>query len=260
MPAGSNAMRGKQGFQATVRPEMDLDSLDGFGAPEQQAIAPVVPIEDRRSSAIGLPSGWEPTDTYPLPQANDMQKIPAVLEAIDAGADTPESVSIALGMTTRQGSYYANSAGYLGLAEVDRTTTPNSWTLTGLGEQMHNSAPEDQARIMAEMVDNISDADFISTDEGGEDFKSDAEVGGLSEATAGRRLSSMRSWRIQTANGGDFALSISDSSDEVSPRLGEAVAKAKDERRLVAAKLPTETETCDRCFTKKALNGTCGCD
>ncbi|WIB65619.1 hypothetical protein [Curtobacterium sp. MCBD17_040] len=55
-------------------------------------------------------------DAFPFPQANDLEKVITVVDAVGEHANTSGAIADTIGVSAeREGTYYADAAGYLGL-------------------------------------------------------------------------------------------------------------------------------------------------
>jgi hypothetical protein len=110
----------------------------------------------------------------PVPQANSLPKIAAVVDAVSAGANEPAIVADALDVVSRQGSYYLNAAAYFGYVE----NTSDGWQLTDDGELFYLSTAPERAADMRQRIAEFPEIDTAQ----------------LSSSTAQRREASMKSW------------------------------------------------------------------
>lgn len=217
----------------------------------------VINLNDRRHFASL--HDWEPDTDYPYPQANNLEHVISVVDIVDAGANTSDSIAVALDMGDRQGGYYTNAAAWLGLVEVDKSTEPYSWHLTGLGQEMRDCDPESRARLMGEMVSRIDDANLLAAE--GEDALTRALSGDdLADDTVARRVASMRSWVASTSDSSTLGSAISDAEAGWSTRIAAASNTAREQyeaaRRAREAAEPVE-EFCGSCFMTLPKTGIC---
>lgn len=199
-------------------------------------------------------------ETYPVPQANSLESVSAAVSAVAADVNTPSSVAQALDMDDRQGAYYLNAAGYLGLVESDRDyeTGAALWRLTALGEEMTRLDDEQRAALIVELAESTpAVAGFRENGlSGAEDAI--AERAELGEETIGRRAATASSWAA-AIDAHDFAHSEAQITELARDRFATAAASAKTERAaLAAARVEKAPEYCPNCFTQLPASGVCG--
>ncbi len=85
-----------------------------------------------------------------VPQADDFNKVLKLVDAVDAGYNTPEAVADYFGFTERQSYYYAEAARFLGLL----TLTHGYFELTDRALELLAASPEEQRDLIAKMVVN----------------------------------------------------------------------------------------------------------
>ena len=208
-----------------------------------------------------LPSLIDAIDeSFPVPQANSLESVSATVSAVAADINTPASVSQALDLHERQGSYYLNAAGYLGLVEVDSDyeTGAGIWRLTGLGEQMTHMADHERAALIAELAE--STPAVAGFRENGLEGAADAiaENSDLGEETIARRVATASSWAA-TIDALDYATSEARITEAARGRFELAAAAAKAERaQLIAERQPKEPSLCMNCFVQLPASGVCG--
>lgn len=198
--------------------------------------------------------------TFPYPQANDLDKVVAVTDLVDGGADTADAVAHGLDMHPRQGAYYANAAGYLGLLESEKTTGVTTYRLTELGHAFTSSDPAGRAEMLTHMVTGMDDVQIVSED-GQAELARQLQMDGLDEATANRRAATIGSWAEQTDATTRLELQISDSCDGARSRCSEAAERARTQReeaRRATARTEPRREICSDCNTEIGPAGNCG--
>jgi hypothetical protein len=88
--------------------------------------------------------------TIDIPQANDLQKVVATLQAIADGHTAPQAIAAVLGVAPRHGSYYLHAARILGFVTLDRRSLHAS--LTEPGNALLRAASEDERRQLLRVV------------------------------------------------------------------------------------------------------------
>jgi hypothetical protein len=207
-----------------------------------------------------LPSYTEAIDeSYPVPQANRLEQVSAAVAAVANDVNTPGSVAQALDMDHRQGAYYLNAAGYLGLVESDPSYDGGSaWRLTALGEEMQRLDDDERAQLVVELAE--ATPAVAGFRENGLEGASDAisERAELGEDTTARRAATASSWAA-AIDAHDFARGEAQINEDARGRFAIAAAAAKAEREaLVAARTPKPVEYCGECFTALPVTGVCG--
>ncbi len=102
--------------------------------------------EQQRLDELLEPDRQHPRDL--VPQADDLNKIVQVLEAVEAGTEDSEAVAARLAFDPRQARYYREAADYLGLLE------PGSWQATAAGRQLVRAGPRQRRALLARAVVN----------------------------------------------------------------------------------------------------------
>lgn len=201
---------------------------------------------------------WEPDYDYPYPQANNLESVALVADAVEGGATTPDAIAEALDLSTRQGAYYANAAAYMGLIEADRGEHCTSYSLTGLGETFTVSDADDRAEMMAQMVGSLDDAALVAAD-GAEVLKAQLERDGLAPETAQRRAECMKSWATATDDRTGLSRAIASESDATRNRIAGAAQTARTQREAARkAAVPEPTyNLCPSCFIAMPATNVC---
>lgn len=187
---------------------------------------------------------------FPAPQADRLDKVAVAVDAIAAGADTPDAVAESLGMTqARNGHMYGDAAGYLGLVDIVNEN-PKHYGLTPLGEQFVEMDPEDRSAMLNTLV---ADTDLVQThnDRGDGGVEELLEERGYGGETVTRRAQTAASWAKHVENAETLDL-----SDEISATRARAIEAAKKiERKREEAK----PEICTECWMQKSVDGSCSC-
>lgn len=208
-----------------------------------------------------LPSLTDAIDeSFPIPQANSLESVSATVSAVAADVNTPSAVAQALDMDDRQGSYYLNAAGYLGLVEVDADyeTGAGVWRLTGLGEQMTHMPANERAALIAELAEStpaVAGYRENGTAGAGDAIAENSELG---DETIARRAATASSWAA-TIDALDYAANEARITEAARGRFELAAAAAKTERDVIlAARAPKAAQICDSCFMEMPTSGACG--
>ncbi|MPV50152.1 hypothetical protein GCG21_09065 [Pseudactinotalea sp. HY160] len=228
-----------------------------------EAARPPAPISLHagRGTSDLLPGDYEVDDSFPYPQANDLDKIACTVDAVDAGANTHEAIAESLGVHDREGAYYADAAGYLGLLEPVPGEEVRTYSCTSLGQQMTLADNEDRARLMAGMLDHVPAVAIY--DEGGEEAVTDLyNLDGLSETTATRRAATIRSWVGQINDPRHLAGSVRTCRMQTINRAGPAALQAQEAARRRSeqrARAEQPPAICPECFMQIPSSGMCDC-
>lgn len=275
-----NAIKGKQGFQATGRKAPDSPTpaprtgrpalLPGDG--EDSSLAQATQTWERLSreevAARQVSEAHNVVDltmfrvetSYPVPQANSLSKVAAAVDAIEDGAVTDDAVAHAIGVSQRQGAYYANAAAYLGLVSETAHGSPREWQVTGAGAEFLNANAATRAEILSHVVSQIPEVDANLNDH--VDIE-ETYSHNMSESTAERRAATIASW-MDTLTDKDAAVAdLRLETDGVRDRIDAARQVAVAAREAARRKTQTERhgQVCSRCFTQMPLSGACpSCD
>jgi len=172
-------------------------------------------------------------DSFPIPQANDLEKVASIVDLVDQGADTGDAVAEVFNFSDRQGPYYLDAAGYLGLVEVVPDEEVKTYHLTALGQHMLSSSAEERVQILRHTVAGCP-AVRAYADGGEEHMLETLAAAGLGDGTADRRGATAVSWHRSLTSSANFATMIDDELDGALYRVPEAArkaAEAREERR-----------------------------
>jgi len=126
-----------------------------------------------------------------VPQANSIEKVVLAVGAVDAGCATASEIADVLGVTERQGDYYANAACSLGLL---RKSDVGQWDVTELG---HRAANADVNELVDILTDQLAqDENVVTYLENGEAALMDdwEQRGDISSSTLKRRVATAKAW------------------------------------------------------------------
>ena len=190
---------------------------------------------------------------FPEPQANCLEKISTVVDALAAGANTGWAVGEALAVTGREGSYYADAAGYLGLVSVLRGSDPKTYALTGLGEAALGMSDDDRCQAIRDIVALSPGAGLL--EESGEEAVSEFLLAqGLEGETVLRRTQTIQSWAKAIKDRTGFEGSARIEMAQTRERSVVAARHAHEARR--AHPVPRD-ERCPSCGNQVPLSGVC---
>lgn len=261
-----------------VRAEQRKDRLDQQFAEKQAQEKEALEIVNAQRKAEGrLPvskftnlsldayggSGYSTYSTSLIPQANDLEKVTSVVDAIDNGANTSSGIAQSFGLDDRQGNYYGNAAEYLGLVErsegMDNAT---EYALTENGKAVRDAKPSERVTMIREMV-NSTPVMKAYVESGRDKAKLEEYIrdsGNYESSVASRRAASIVSWD-KMMNSGNFENEISSSSEKVNLTAVKVGERIQQERinRLTKMAGPKDYGTCMNCFSKLPATGVCDC-
>lgn len=198
-------------------------------------------------------------ESYPVPQANNIESVGAAVSAVASDVNTPSSVAQALDMDDRQGAYYLNAAGYLGLVEQDADFGGGAafWRLTALGDEYSQMDAGSRASLLMELAE--STPAVAGFRDGGIEGASDAiaERSELGDDTIKRRASTAASWAA-SIDAHDFTTGAARIDEEARGRFATAALTAKSDRdAFLASRAPKEPEVCTECWLQIPASGVC---
>jgi len=209
-------------------------------------------------------------DAWPIPQASDLEKVSSVVDAINNSATTAQSIAEALGTVDREGGYYANAAGYIGLIEKyedDQNLT--QYGLTMAGQTFVNLSPSERAVMLSEMIKETPIAQTYNESSSKEDFEKQLMGGGkngLTDVTAKRRASSFESWTKQLGDVSNLSSTLEKQQVETISRSilaskNQQIAREARKEQLAASNGQLVGAVCPTCFIQMPVSGKClNCD
>ncbi len=143
-----------------------------------------------------------PVLDYPLPQADKLDKVLSLAEMLTQQTMSKEDISEAFGFHLRQSDYYANAAGFLGLA---RRTDRGLWGSTPLAEEAFSKDFRNRNILLAGLILSQETVRFVFLELAKhgqmpknefilEKFLETGESGGLSGSTLPRRINTVKGW------------------------------------------------------------------
>jgi hypothetical protein len=195
-------------------------------------------------------------DSFPVPQANSLAKVAAAVDAIEGGANTDDAVAHAIGVTPRQGAYYANAAGYLGFVAPSAAAQPRQWDVTPAGAEFLNADAPTRAEVLSHLVSTIPEVDS-SLNDGAE--VEEMLVERLGESTAVRRAATLQSWMDTLTDPevaeGYLVLESDGVRDRIDAARAVAIRAREEARRRATTERPTAV--CPGCFMTLPSTGVC---
>ncbi len=134
----------------------------------------------------------------PFPQANDLKKVRDVINLIYSGINSRDSIAAYWDIEGRQGDYYANAASYLGFVEREN----QGWALTEFGCHYLELPTSRRKRTFVEAISKRTVFYKLLTLMSEENSLPDNQIiksvilehSEVSDTTAGRRSSTVKSW------------------------------------------------------------------
>jgi len=205
---------------------------------------------------------YEINATFPAPKANSLDKIAAVVDVVNVGCDTGEAIADALDIENREGSYYGDAAGYLGLVESVSGEAVKTYALTPSGHILLALDPLSRVDYLHELLQQTPLVQVYA--ESGNDGVMDSLINdyGYAEDTSVRRAATIASWHRQAASGATLGASVALTVGFANGRAGAAAKAAAEARKArIAAAVPVIKSygICTDCFMDKSAAGTCGC-
>lgn len=251
--------------------EVDLPSGAGFYAmqnitEEVKNRRPVDLIPNLRNvdTDTDVITGDLKYENWPLPQANNLDKLATVVDAIDGGATTSDSIGESIDVVDRQGSYYANAAGYLGLVDKSKDEVGvTEFSLTAAGQQFLALDTNERTVMLAQLVKRTP---LMQTyeDSNGDVSKLEREIAGsgLEDTVARRRASTITMWNKSLTNSPELLSSISSCrqatiSRAVAASQKQADMKAAKKSEMFASIAKQHGTICSSCFMAMPMSGVC---
>ena len=224
--------------------------------PESTITLAPVPAPTQRQFAVL--SDYEVNYEFGVPQANDLEKVALVADAVANGANTQESIAEALDIHTREGGYYANAAGYLGIVDADKSDGVHAYHLTAIGDALINSEENTRAEMIAQMVERVPEVQ-VYAEEGKGGLRQAVQGAGFTGTTVGRRVDSIRSWVRTTDDRTGLSLRLAEIGAASKARYAGAAQSAK--AQIAAARALRKPEPvydiCNSCFMALPTTGVC---
>lgn len=214
---------------------------------------------DKTHSAFegNLPAaGWTTiNDRFPEPQANVLEKVASVVDAVAAGANTNEAIAECLDVTPREGAYYASAAGYLGLIDTATGEELSVYDLTASGECLLDTGVSERAELMKSAAAQAPGVEtFVALGRDAlEDYLGES---GLDGTTIGRRAATIESWSKALASD-QFAAVMARESSASASRSVAAAQHAADARSARVSRNAEPDVRCPSCGNQVPLSGIC---
>lgn len=198
----------------------------------------------------------------PAPQADRLDVVAAVVDAVAGGGLTAAEVADAIGMSGRQGAYYPHAAADLGYLEPVAGTSPVEWQLTDRGEEFLSLDPAGKVADLVEAVNALHYVEtYTATDDGTALLVEELSSVGYSDETAHRRAQTISAWVAfvrDTEPGRQVELigAAVHGTRERAPAVRRAAAERRAHR--APARAQVAPKVCGSCFTTLPLTGRCG--
>lgn len=223
------------------------------------------PVSNFQNLSLDSPvGGYSAYDASLTPQAPDLEKISSLVDAVDNGANTAAALGEAFGMSSRDGSYYANGTEYIGLVKKTEVADgAHEYELTENGRIFKSASPANRSVLLRELVNETplmkAYAESGKSREKLEEYIRDTGSG-YEESVAKRRASSLITWD-RKLNSDSFVQELATSS-EVTQRLSlKAAENARVLKEERLRKIPTVRTygICNHCYSTLPATGTCDC-
>lgn len=236
---------------------------------EKQAIFPQRAEKKKFSGSLikplnGVDVGDNDYDNWPLPQADNLDKVSTVVDAINGGATTSDSIGESIDAVDRQGSYYASAAGYIGLVAKHKDDLGvTQFSLTMAGQQFLNLPPEERTVMLSQMIEQTPVMQTFRDGAGNpEELTKVMRNSGLEDSVARRRTASIARWNETLANSEDLSAGISAGRLDTISRVVEASKKqealrSEKQKKLISSVVKQHGSICPTCFMAMSLSGTC---
>lgn len=216
-------------------------------------------------------------EDYPYPQANDLEKVDTVLEAINKGANSATGIGESImdekrtstkeGARKRDGHYYAEAAGYLGFVEKSGgdgfDSGSGEYVLSDLGRSYLDANSSERAEILRGAVNNMPAVQAYRNSGGGEKGRvaaAEAMHDKAGDETATRRATTVQAW-VDTVDDEGFVDIVDNqqaaSSEHIQTAIANDAKRREERKKRIAEKRKKEREaemyranekTCNDCF------------
>lgn len=208
-------------------------------------------------------------ENYTYPQANDLEKVDTVIEAVEQGASTTTGIGESIvddkrtssneSSRNRDGDYYAKAAGYLGFIDHTGGDGPydaKEYFLTDLGRDYLDADENERAEIIRGAVENMPAMEAYRGVGGGEAGREAAiaAMGDKSgETTAERRASTVEAW-AKKIDSTDFNGTIAHERSISGAHIQKAIANDERRREELAQKKQEQKKKEDERFGAQKAN------
>jgi hypothetical protein len=217
-PAGV-PIGGQFAAQSNPEPEVDLDELDL----DTSFLSPISPDEQEEMD-------------YLVPQANRPERIFSVVDSVAAGCVDSGEIGVAIGMSERQGAYYAHAARTLGL--VERSDNPVGYYLTQRGSEVVLMSDPDRVEALSQVLSE--NAQVVAYVDDGAEALTASWGSELSDSTVQRRLSTVKSWSGYLFSGRDKQTALMETSRSETCQRAPAIVAARPK--------PVQVRRCPKCY------------
>lgn len=199
---------------------------------------------------------------FPHPQANRLDKVSTTVDAINGGATTISAIAQTLDVVDRQGSYYSDAAGYLGLVEEVGGGDFKEYSLTSLGQEFARAEPAERENLLRQQIAGMPLMQVYVEEGAGaaKDFMQ--QTSKVGDATVERRLTTLEAWS-KTLKGNEFSNMIASDQRDGQTRVISAAEYAEEQRKKRANRSsgPLQGNPCPSCHQQMPLTNKCDdCD
>lgn len=178
----------------------------------------------------------------PVPQANNLDAVCAVVDAVADGCSTAAEIASAIAMVGRQGAYYPNAAADLGLVEAIAGAAGAEWQLSELGATFVGLEPAAKADALGDAIAGVSYVDTYFGAGGADQLRQEWGALDLGDETIERRIATIRAWAEF------FSLPTAEQAERIAAASTGTRERAPGIRAARPAKAPTAPRMCQLCW------------
>jgi hypothetical protein len=224
-----------------------------------------MPVSKFQNLALDKPTaGYSSYDASLTPQASDLDRVAASVDAISNGANTSSALGESFNVTQRDANYYANAAEYIGLVRKGEAMDGvHEYELTENGHVFREADAQTRVEMLKELT--YTTPLMKEYQESGRDratLEQAIRDSGYEDATAKRRASALISWDKKLGSP-EFVNTVSNTSEQAKTQSLVAAENLRKERAAKLMKQPVERSygVCNSCFTTLPATGVCSnCD
>lgn len=221
-----------------------------------------MPVSKLQNLSLDKPTaGYSSYDASLTPQASDLDRVAASVDAIANGANTSGALGESFKVTARDANYYANAAEYIGLVRKGESMDGvHEYELTENGHIFKSADAATRVEMLKELA-NTTPLMKAYHESGKDRSKLEEAIrdnGGYEETVAKRRASALVSWD-RKLNSPEFVNTVRDSSEQAQTLSLVAAENLRKQRADKLLKQPVERSygVCNSCYTTLPATGVC---
>lgn len=220
-----------------------------------------MPVSKLQNLSLDKPTaGYSSYDASLTPQASDLDRVAASVDAISNGAITSGSLGESFNVTARDANYYANAAEYIGLVRKGESVDGvHEYELTENGHIFKSADAPTRVEMLKELA-NTTPLMKAYHESGKDRAKLEEAIrdNGYEDTVAKRRASALISWD-RKLNSPEFVSTVKNSSEQAKTLSLVAAENLRKERANKLLKQPVERSygVCNSCFTTLPATGVC---